>query len=393
MKFDKNRYQSILILVLVGVFFYWFLNNLTHFTGFLKASIDLLFPFIIGASIAFVLDVPTRKLEAYFKTIAWLPKKHLRPIALVTTIVILLAVFYLVFSVIIPELVNSIMNVMTMIPRAISEVQSFADDLLVRYPNYEEILKNMQIDLNQLTNTIVTALQNFAAALLSSSLNVISSIINGLIVFVIGFTFAIYALLQKETLLTQAKKILYGTLPENWADRLVYIGNLSSSVFSNFLTGQCLEALILGSIFFVSMLVFRMPYALLISIIITITALIPIFGAIFGSLVGFLLILLINPVQAIWFYVMFQIIQQLENNLIYPHVVGNSVGLPSIWVLFSITVGGNLLGITGMLISIPVFSILYILIREAIHHELARRKIPESKYTIKEGTDKKSIAK
>ena len=175
----------------------------------------------------------------------------------------------------------------------------------------------------------------------------------------------------------QARMLLRALLPQKHADRVLYIFSLSYRTFTNFITGQCLEAMILGTMFFVVMSILRFPYALLVGILVAVTALIPIFGAFIGCAIGAFLILVVNPMQALAFVALFLVLQQVEGNLIYPHVVGNSVGLPSIWVLVAVTVGGNLMGLVGMLIFIPLVSVLYTLLREWVYRRLREKKLRE----------------
>ena len=182
-------------------------------------------------------------------------------------------------------------------------------------------------------------------------------------------------MLQKERLSVQARKILYAYFPQKRVEKVLSICSLTYDTFSHFLTGQCTEAVILGAMFFVVMGILRLPYALLVGILIAFTALIPIFGAFIGCIVGAFLIFMVNPAQALVFVVVFFILQQIEGNFIYPHVVGNSVGLPSIWVLAAVTVGGSMMGIVGMLIFIPAGSVIYALFRENVYQRLQRKKI------------------
>lgn len=217
------------------------------------------------------------------------------------------------------------------------------------------------------------------SGVLNSTLDLASSIIGGVVGSVVAVVFAAYILLQKERLGRQFRQLLYAYLPEHHADRITEVGTLSYRTFSRFLSGQCLEAVILGCMFFLTMSILRFPYALTISVLITVTALIPIFGAFIGCIVGAFLILTVDPMQALWFVVLFLILQQVEGNLIYPHVVGSSVGLPSIWVLAAVTIGGSVMGIAGMLIFIPLCSVFYTLLRHSILNRLRARKIPQEK--------------
>ena len=190
----------------------------------------------------------------------------------------------------------------------------------------------------------------------------------------------VHILFQKENLARQFKKLFYAMFHEKIADKIVYVGALSHRVFSNFLSGQCTESMILGFMFFISMSIFRLPYALLMGVLIAIMSLIPIFGAFIGFLIGFFLIIVVNPMQALGFAVLFLVLQQIEGNIIYPFVVGGTVGLPSIWVLAAVTIGGNLFGVAGMLVFIPLCSVCYTLLREVTTKTLEIKKVPNSKW-------------
>ncbi|MEG2350114.1 MAG: AI-2E family transporter, partial [Hungatella sp.] len=213
---------------------------------------------------------------------------------------------------------------------------------------------------------------NGAGNVLNSTRSAAKTILDGAVAFGIGLIFAIYILLQKETLGRQMKSFLRAFFPKHTTDRVLAIASLSEKTFANFLAGQCLEAMILGMMFFLTLTILRMPYAVLVGVLIAFTALIPVFGSFVGCAVGTLLMLITNPVDALTFVVIFLILQQIEGNLIYPHVVGNSVGLPSIWVLVAVTIGGNLMGVVGMLVFIPLCSVLYTLLREAVRARLSK---------------------
>jgi len=231
-----------------------------------------------------------------------------------------------------------------------------------------------------MTEKAVNMLRNWGSSLISSGSGLVGGVISGVTTFVIALIFSFYLLVQKEKLGRQGKQVLYALLPEKKADRTLEILRLTNRTFSNFLSGQCLEAVILGALFVVAMSVFRMPYALLIGMLIALTALIPIVGAFIGCVVGAFLIAIVSPVKALIFVVMFLVLQQLEGNLIYPHVVGSSVGLPSIWVLAAVTLGGSLMGITGILLFIPLCSVLYALFRSYVKQRLVEKKVPEHKW-------------
>ena len=198
---------------------------------------------------------------------------------------------------------------------------------------------------------------------------------------VIAIVFAIYSLFQKETLARQGRKLIYAYLPEHFCDNTIRVLRLTNSTFSNFLSGQCIEVVILGCMFAISMAIFGMPYIPLVSVLVAVTAIIPVVGAWVGCVLGAFLILVANPLQAVWFVVMFLVLQQIENNLIYPRVVGTSIGLSGMWVLVAVAVGGQLMGVAGMFLMIPVTSVVYTLLREAINNRLQGKVIDPVKLT------------
>ena len=222
--------------------------------------------------------------------------------------------------------------------------------------------------------------RDWGGGLVSSGGVLMAGVVSGVSTFVIGLIFSFYVLLQKERLSRQGRQVLYALFPEPWADKALEVLRLSNRTFSSFLSGQCVEAVILGTLFVVAMTLCRMPYALLVGVLIALTALIPVVGAFIGCVVGALLIAVTNPWQAVGFVVLFLVLQQIEGNLIYPHVVGSSVGLPSIWVLAAVTLGGKLMGIAGMLFFIPLCSVLYALFRGFVKDRLKERNIPAKKW-------------
>ena len=256
----------------------------------------------------------------------------------------------------------------------VPEAQHFLEELFTDNSEIRAWLNNLDVDLDKLLDSVIAFFRNGAGNVLNSTVYAIGSIVNGVTTFVIAFVFACYILLQKEKLGVQVKKVMHAFLKEKWEKRCLKVCTLTSKTFSNFLTGQCLEALILGSMFFVAMSLFKMPYALLVGVLVAFTALIPIFGAFIGCVVGAFLILMVDPLQALFFVIMFLVLQQIEGNLIYPKVVGNSVGLPSIWVLAAVTIGGSLMGVVGMLIFIPLVSVVYTLFRESVYKRLEQKQ-------------------
>ncbi len=377
MTFDKKNVKATLFIVFVSILFFWGIQRIEAISDFCMMIINVLMPFIAGGAIAFILNVPMRQIEKIF------PKKMgkaRRPIAYVLTLISLCAVLAFAIFVIVPDISKTIANLALQVPGAIDAAKKFFESLMKNNTEIRNIIKNIDIDFDALGKQAISMLQNGATGLLNISVNIVSNVITGIVSFIIAFMFSIYILMQKEKLARQAKKAIYSYLPVSVSDKFIKVLRMSNKAFSNFISGQVLEALILGFIFFVVLSILKFPYALLICVIISISALIPVVGAFIGCIVGAFLILLVNPLEALIFIIVFVVIQQIEGNLIYPHVVGNSVGLPSIWVLVAVTLGAGLYGIMGILIFIPLCSVFYSLFRESVADRLRERKIPKEKY-------------
>ena len=275
----------------------------------------------------------------------------------------------------IPQLADTFANLGRSMQAFIPQVQEWADHWFHNNKEIMSFVNNLEFDWNKIMDAGMQFLRNGAGSVLESTINTAKNIIGALATFFIAFVFAMYILLQKEKLGRQAKKVLYAFVRKGRAEATLEVLALTYKTFSNFLTGQCVEAIILGAMFVMAMTIFRLPYALLTGIVIAFTALIPIFGAFIGCVVGVFLIFMVSPFKALVFIILFLVLQQIEGNLIYPHVVGNSVGLPSIWVLAAVSVGGSLMGIVGMLIFIPLMSVVYALFREVVYIKLKQKNI------------------
>ena len=364
-------------IILIGLWNYRILVDWAKF------AFGIIFPFLLGGGIAFVLNVPMSFLEEkLFKNRHVKDKKVAqrlaRPVSLVLTIAMVIGVIVLVMFVVIPELTRTVISLGKTVQVFIPEAQRFLEDLFTNSNEVREWLGSLNINVDEMIGNIINFFKNGAGNVLNSTVYAIGSIVSAVTTFVIAFVFACYILLQKEKLCVQAKKVVHAFLNDKWEHRFLEVCALTSKSFSSFLTGQCLEALILGTMFFVTMSILKMPYALLVGVLIAFTALIPIFGAFIGCVVGTFLILMVNPMKALIFLVMFFVLQQLEGNLIYPKVVGNSVGLPSIWVLAAVTIGGSLMGVVGMLIFIPLVSVVYALFRKTVYKRIALKDLKAS---------------
>ena len=406
MELDKQTIKKIIGLISFAILLSWGLKNTEFIKSLIALALGLLQPFLIGGVIAFVVNVPMRALEntcfikPYQKRLAaqaaakptgkgaakapdkvpfWYRAK--RPLSLILSLLLVLGVIGVGTLIVVPETVSSFSSIVNNLRNFPLMLNQWAQELMNWMPQaavwLEELNLNLDltsIDWREIITQVVNFLQNGAGNVLNTTFTVASGIFNGIVTGFLAIVFSFYLLMNKEKLGSQTKQLLYALLKEPHADYLVRVGQMTNRTFSKFLSGQCVEAVILATLFFVSMSILRFPYAMIISTLIAFTALIPVFGAFIG------LILLVDPVRAFWFVVLFLFLQQFEGNIIYPRVVGSSVGLPSMWVLVAVTLGGSMMGVLGMLVYIPMFSVLYRLIREAVSNRLETKQIPAEKF-------------
>ena len=318
--------------------------------------LNIVYPFLLGGAIAFALSVPMNFVERKLFTERKISEKYKRKYARGISLMLVIA---------------GVTGILAMIP----QVQGWADHWFHNNKEIMNVVNNLEFDWNKIMEAAAGFLKNGAGSVLETTINTAKNIIGAVGTFFIAFVFAVYILLQKEKLGRQAKKVLFAFVRKGRAEAVLEVLALTYKTISGILTGQCVEALILGAIFVITMTQFRLPYALLTGIVIAFTALVPVFGAFIGCAVGAFLIFMVSPFKALMFIVLFLVLQQIEGNLIYPHVVGNSVGLPSIWVLAAVSVGGSLMGIVGMLIFIPLMSVVYALFREVVYIKLRQKNI------------------
>ncbi len=372
-----KKIRGLIIFTAIIVLVFW---NPEIALSMLSNAFGVVLPFIIGGAIAFVLNVPMSFLEEKIFTEKLVSKhkkleKAGRPLSLVLVIVLLASILLIVLFVLVPQLITSTNGLLVSVQSFLIDLEKYADRLFNNNEQVREFISSLEIDQAAIVSYVVNFLQSGVGNVFDTTLTAAMGVFSALTTGFIAFVFAIYILLQKELLSVQCKKVLYAFIPENRAGAVKEIASLTYRTFANFLAGQCLEAVILGSMFVVVLTIFGIPFALLIGILIAITALIPMFGAFIGCFIGAFFIFIENPTQALVFIIIFLVLQQVEGNLIYPHVVGNSVGLPSIWVLAAVSIGGTLMGVVGMLIFIPIVSVLYTLFREIVYLKLKKNKI------------------
>lgn len=380
MQLDKETIRKLRGLILFTLVILVGLLRFDMVLGAVRFVLHILFPFLLGGTIAFVLSVPMGRIEkrcfGSVKPNSTL-KKSAAPLSLVLTLIFVLVLLGLVVVVVLPELGSTIATLGKTLPEKVPLLLKQVELLFANNPDLIQYIEEIESNLNweEIINQLVNFFRFGANTMLDSTISVAKGIVSGIGTFFISFVFACYILLQQETLGRQARKLLFAYLKKERAEEILRICALTHRTFTNFLTGQCLEAVILGVMFFLAMTILRFPFAVLVGVLIAFTALIPIFGAFVGCAVGTFLILTVNPPQALAFIVLFLILQQIEGNLIYPKVVGGSIGLPAIWVLAAVSLGGSLFGVVGMLVFIPIVSVLYTLLKENVHDRLKKKQI------------------
>lgn len=370
----KNRKLLMVALLLVVVLFWSRISEaLSFLTGILK-------PFILGGALAFILNLPLSFLEKkVFRNLKGRGEKFKRPLSIFFSLVFVLLLILILLLTVVPEVISAFESIISSIPSLVTRVESWSNDVLTPVlKNNPELLKSLETNWDSLLSKSLSFLKDGLSALLSSTLVAANSLISSITSFVVALIFAIYVLGDKERLERQFRSLLKAYTSKETEEYVLHVFSVLHRSFSSFISGQCLEAVILGSIFILVLSILRFPYSVMIGVVVMFSALLPIVGAFIACIFGAFIILLSSPVKALYFVVIFLIIQQLENNLIYPRVVGSSVGLPALWVFFAVTLGGALFGVVGMLFFIPVFSAVFVLLKEDVGRRISLKEEKEN---------------
>lgn len=385
MKLDKENTIQIMKIVIIAIVLFIALLNIQVVWGGIKYFIDIISPFIWGLAIAFVLNIfmtiyenkvfNSTKNKNTSKRVNQKNKKKTnslkRTASIILSIITIIAVITIILILIIPQFFEVIKNLISNIPNFLEDTKNFAIDITKKIPEVNNFIQSIQIN----TDTIKTSLMDISKNVLDITITQASNLISTIFNFIIAVVFAVYILANKEGLKVQAKKFIYARLDKEKADYVLKVSRLARDSFRSFLTGQAKEAIILGSLCALGMFVLGIPYAGPIGALTAITAFVPIVGAFISGFIGAVLIVAVDPIKAIIFLIFIVVLQQVEGNLIYPHVVGKNIGLPSIWVLVAITIGGSLFGIMGMIVGLPVVSIIYAIVSENTNKKLKEKNL------------------
>ncbi len=365
----RKIFQGIVFLI----FLVFILYRLGDIFGIFTNLLSIVDPFLIGGAIAFILSIPMNFLERKF------PKLK-RPFSLLLTFLIFILVILVLIFLVGPKLLETITNITETVPNAVESLRTLLEKSNINWKWIQDYLTSIEIDWPTISNKALSFFKDSFGSLFTSTFGVVTSVVSSIISMVISFIFAAYILISKEKLSIQLKKLMYAFLPEKAVDKMIEIGKLTHKTFTNFFTYQCIECLILGCMFFITMIILKIPYALLISVMIAIMALVPIFGLCIAFIIASILIVMLEPIKVISFTILFLILQQIEGNLIYPRVVGKSIGLPPIWVIVVITLGSKLMGVVGMILFIPLSSVIYTLIRKSVYKKIRNKRISSDKW-------------
>lgn len=385
---EKNKKAIIELIIFTVVIIFAFVN-IEALWSFITYIIKIFMPFIIGVMIAFVLNVLLNVVEnKLFKKLnekngkVW--KKIKRPTSLITTFIIIIALIAFILGLLIPQLQNTA----TIFTENFDSYKKESIKILDKIGIDDKDIKVLNKNIEKIKGEVTSYVGDNKQEIVQTTFGVASSVVGTITSLVLGIVFAIYILLKKEDLARQSRKVLKAYFPEKKEKRIREIANLSNKTFGNFISGQCLEALIIGVLCFIGMFILQIPYASTISVLVGFTALIPVFGAFIGTVIGAFLILMVDPTKAIIFIIFILILQQLEGNLIYPKVVGKSVGLPGIWVMVAVTVGASIAGVLGMLLSVPICSVLYSILKTDVNNRIDQKN--KQPLTIKHKEKKRS---
>ena len=380
MELNKSNVKRIIFIIFAAAVIFWAVMNFAVVFSAIKWVIGVFSPLILGASFAFVINLLLRPIERGWDWLflrngkSKIAKRLKRPVSIFISVLITLGAIVAIFFIIIPEVSNTLRTIIDALPEYFEKLKVWWNGFGDFLDEYSIILPELKFDSSVIIAKLTELVAASGESIFNQTINTTTAIVSGVFNIVIGFAFCIYLLSGKERLIGQSKRTITAAFSEKRAKRIFAFFSRVNDSFSHFVAGQVVEAIIIGILCFIGMLILGLPYASVVSVLVGVTALIPVLGAYIGTAVGAFLILVESPIKALWFIVFIIVLQQLEGNLIYPHVVGKSVGLPGIWVLAAVTVGGNIYGVMGMLVSVPLCSVIYVYLSEKVRAGLKKRR-------------------
>jgi len=396
MEKKSNQYNLIFFIILISytvglimLFVYW--KTVRSFIGTILSPLE---PFFVGIAIAYILNLPMRFLEERAFPFLFRNKnlnpKLIRIISMFLSFLFVLAVITAIIAILIPQISLSISTFISNFESYLSSLSSFFHNTLTFFNFDLSFFDQFESVWTSWLSSAIDVLKNSLPTIFNYTKDFTTGLVGGIVNTFVGIVICFYLLLTKEKLLRQAKKVLRAFLPIKTSNKIESIASYTHTTFAKFISGQLIEAFIVGVLCFIGMSVLGLPYALLISVIVGVTNMIPVVGPIIGAVPGGFILLMVNPIQCLWFVIFVIVLQQVESNLIYPHVVGNSVGLSGLWVMFAIFVGGGLFGFLGIFLGVPMFAVIYRLISEYINNRLQKKALQEAEKTCSNSSQKDS---
>ena len=386
MELNKKTMVRIFCLAIGVILVYLALEHMNLVFSFIYWMLGIMTPFIISGVVIFLLNVPLKEIEKHLfrpkngKPVSKFKENARRPIAIVLSMAIFITIIAVFLIIIIPEITKSLTTIAESIPTVVQNIQKWLNEISEQNDMIKQIVESLSIDWKSLTDTAVNFLKNNGTNLASSVIGIVTSLISTVVNVFLGIVLAIYVLMRKEKLSSDVKKFVYAVFPLKTADFIAEVGHLTNKSFYNSITGQMIECLIIGTLTALGMTLFGFPYAALGGVVVAIMSWIPMFGIGIGTAIMGILLLTVNPMQALWFVLYMVILQQIEGNLIFPRVVGSKIGLPPIVLIAAIVLFSGFFGIIGLLVSGPVTYVIYTLVRRFVYLRIKQRSIPKKKY-------------
>ena len=375
----KNKYATIAMyafLVICGsILLYLGIARFTEIKSGINDFIGTLQPFIIGTALAYLLNFILKFYEKNILSYKWfnnLNKTAKRAVGIVFTYITAILITYLFIQFVLPQLIDSVVGLVNNIPQYVNDVSKYTNELIGNVNLQPEYIDLINEKLGEAINYIITTISNLLPVIANFVISTTSSVLN----IIIGIIVSIYILIDKEKFIALSKKVTYALCSKERAKFVLNLANKSNMTFSKFIGGKILDSVIIGILTFIILTIFKMPYVLLISVIIGVTNIIPFFGPFIGGIPSAIIILFASPIQALWFIIIIIVIQQIDGNIIGPKILGDSIGISAFWILFSLLVAAKFMGVVGMIIGVPLFAIIYSIIKEVVEDKLRKKGLP-----------------
>ncbi|WP_294124615.1 AI-2E family transporter [uncultured Clostridium sp.] len=375
----NNKYATIAMyafLVICGsILLYLGIARFTEIKSGINDFIGTLQPFIIGTALAYLLNFILKFYEKNILSYKWfnnLNKTAKRAVGIVFTYITAILITYLFIQFVLPQLIDSVVGLVNNIPQYVNDVSKYTNELIGNVNLQPEYIDLINEKLGEAINYIITTISNLLPVIANFVISTTSSVLN----IIIGIIVSIYILIDKEKFIALSKKVTYALCSKERAKFVLNLANKSNMTFSKFIGGKILDSVIIGILTFIILTIFKMPYVLLISVIIGVTNIIPFFGPFIGGIPSAIIILFASPIQALWFIIIIIVIQQIDGNIIGPKILGDSIGISAFWILFSLLVAAKFMGVVGMIIGVPLFAIIYSIIKEVVEDKLRKKGLP-----------------